>query len=187
MARVYFDHLDAVVRFARCLDVQRHRLRCPNCQRSEALVLHDYLYRQVSSQRREIVAKRLFCSPRNGRGGCGATLRLQVADRVARLRYGAAALTAFVLALIAGLRIHAAYAQATGAGQSRNAYRWLRRLHLRLAHFRSFLGQRTTAAGAFADRADRLRLLLPTLQAVFHKAGAPPIVRYQVHCQAAFA
>lgn len=186
--RLFFDSLDALTRFMASLDCQSPCFACARCGRCDQFVRHDFVYKKGHHGKVQCVGKRLFCSNRNGRSGCGATLRLYLASRVPRLFHGAAALTAFVMALIAGLSIGDAYRKATLAGDPRNAYRWLDRLERKLIDFRAALARRIVLpAKAFALRTRRLQLLLPTIEAlVAHKVGEPLGVRYQLHLQRAF-
>jgi len=71
------------------------------------------------------VGKRLWCSYRYGRSGCGATVRLYTAEIIHRHRYTATELTAFLVTLISSLSISTAYKAATNSDEPRNAYRLL--------------------------------------------------------------
>jgi hypothetical protein len=186
--RRFFDSVEAMLRFARSPALQAPPLHCARCQSCDDWVLHDYVYKQLTIFERTCVGKRLLCSNRGQRGGCGATLRLSLSSRVAQLQYGCAALSAFVMALIAGLSIRAAYRGATGTHEPRHGYRWLQRFSHTLSKYRQCLGQRThtSCADRAAQRVHRLRLLLPTFQALANKVGEPLISAFQCRWQSHF-
>ncbi len=133
----FFDTLDALCRYTANLDAMH--LLCSGCQTVGQFVSHGYIYRQLSSQENSIAGKRILCSPRGGRSGCGKTTRLYLADCLPHLRYTSTALTLFICALLAGCPIAAAYQQATSQTDSRHAYRWLRQLQRQLPFYRHAL------------------------------------------------
>ena len=59
---------------------------CPHCQVVGALIHHGSLrgYDDSSPQRRTIRARRIFCSNRNARHGCGRTFSVWLADKIRR-------------------------------------------------------------------------------------------------------
>lgn len=133
------------------------------------------------------MGKRLYCANRHGRQGCGATLRLYLAERLPRLHYGAVALQTFALELMAGAAISTAYVAATGAASPRHAWRWLGKLHAGLGRLRTRLpGPDAHPLTPFAARVHRLRLLLPTLDALRGRLGATFVAAFQLQQQAAF-
>src|SRR5882672_10490253 len=60
---------------------------CPHCQVVGALIRHGYLrgYDESSPQRKTVRARRIFCSNRNARRGCGRTFSVWIADKIRRL------------------------------------------------------------------------------------------------------
>ena len=123
--------------------------KCPTCQNTNLLVLHSWVYKYSSSQQRHIVGKRLWCSPRYQRGGCGASHRLYLQSALPGLCYLATQLTAFVAAFLATHSVPKAYRLATGTTESRNGYRWLSRITFRLSDYRIVLGKPTTLTSSF--------------------------------------
>jgi len=84
---------------------------CPHCQRAGALVRHGFLYGfdDRNPHRKTIRARRIFCSNRNARPGCGRTFSVWAADTIRRLGLTTSGLFRFlrlVLArgLLAGIR-----------------------------------------------------------------------------------
>jgi hypothetical protein len=62
-----------------------------------------------------------------------------VAHRFPFLRYAAAQLLIFLASLLMGRPLEDAYEAATGQLEPRNAWRWMKRLMLKLTDFRCFL------------------------------------------------
>ncbi|WP_127960469.1 hypothetical protein [Serratia microhaemolytica] len=112
------------------------------------------------------MAKRLFCSTRYGRHGCGRTRQLYLAQTIPRRHHPLSTFIQFISLLCHRLTVTQAYQQAVGKPtEPRQAYRWLAALDQQLGSFRVLLekrhrDQQTTAP--FSSH--RLRRLLPTLQ-----------------------
>ena len=142
---------------------------CPHCGKSEHSVSHGYLYKQVSSDRREVVGKRILCSQHNGRKGCGRTRQWYLADVVPGRQYRLPVFTAFVYALLAGETVEIAYLNAIGANvQPRHAWRWLLCFLKQLPEWRTRLSPATEVMKA-TQRSATLRMILPTLKALSDK------------------
>lgn len=162
------------------LDAQPDRFTCRRCQRGDQFVSHGFVYRKQHGGVRCAVGKRLFCANRRGRRGCGATLRLSLADCLPRLHVAAQVLQGFVLALVAGSGVAAAYLQATRAQSARQGWRWVRRLRDGLVHWRTYLPREVSPlAPLFSVRSPRLQVLLPTLAALALRLGGSFVARFQ--------
>jgi hypothetical protein len=63
------------------------QMPCPHCKVVGALIRQGYLrgYDESSSQRKTVRARRIFCSNRQARRGCGRTLSVWCADKIRRL------------------------------------------------------------------------------------------------------
>ncbi len=132
------------------------------------MVSHGVVYKQRSIEHQEPVGKRLLCSNRRGRNGCGRTVQLALSTRIPALHYGTVQLYAFLCAMLIGLSIPKAYLKATGQAQPRQAWRWLNKLTAHLPDYRRHLTSRTSASSdTFSTQARRLRLLLPTFELLF--------------------
>src|SRR5271155_4021704 len=61
--------------------------RCPHCKVVGTLNRHGclYGYDESSPQRKTLRARRIFCSNRNARPGCGRTFSIWSADKIRRL------------------------------------------------------------------------------------------------------
>ena len=133
----FFDTLANMRRFLSQIDQQE----CPACQNAILLVPHIWAYKQTSSQQRQIVGKRLLCSPRHQRGGCFTSHRRYLKNRVPGLCHLAAHLTVFVAVFMTTGSVPKANRQATGSSKARNAYRWLARIKRRQGDYRTLLGK----------------------------------------------
>jgi len=60
---------------------------CPHCKVVGTLIRHGYLrgFDESSPQRKTVRARRVFCSNRNARPGCGRTFSVWCADKIRRL------------------------------------------------------------------------------------------------------
>jgi hypothetical protein len=78
--------------------------RCPHCKVVGTLIRHGCLYGfDESSPRRETLrARRIFCSNRNARPGCGRTFSIWLAHKVRRLSLTTDALWRFLQLAVAG-------------------------------------------------------------------------------------
>jgi hypothetical protein len=77
---------------------------CPHCKTVGALIRHGVLYGfdDSSPRRKTVRARRIFCSNRHARPGCGRTFSVWLADKVRRLSLTAGALWRFLQAAVAG-------------------------------------------------------------------------------------
>lgn len=164
----FYPNFESIHAFTTALDYHQDELECVHCFKKDQFVSHAIIYKQRSSALTEKVGKRLFCSNRYGRRGCGRTFQLYIAAEVPGRRYGASQLFLFITALMANVNISEAYHQATGQPEPRHAWRWLKRLMGKLCHYRSFL--RCPEGGTFntsRSSSHYLQHLLPTLARMF--------------------
>lgn len=182
--RRFFQDFESIDSFTLSLDYHQDKVECPHCLKNDQFVSHGIIYKQRSIAVREAVGKRIFCSNRYGRKGCGRTLQLYMAQAIPAMQYGAAHLFVFLSSLLVNLTVDAAYRQATGQSTSRHAWRWLTKLAHRLSDFRSLLNARLdTLATGFNERCRRLKLLLPTVKRLFSILPHCPCAHYQLGCQ----
>jgi hypothetical protein len=73
--------------------------RCPHCQVVGMLIRHGCLYGfdENNRRRKTLRARRIFCSNRHARRGCGRTFSVWCADKVRRLGVTTACLWRFLL------------------------------------------------------------------------------------------
>ena len=80
---------------------------CPHCKAVGALIRHGFLYGfdDSSPQRKIVRARRIFCSNRQARPGCGRTFSVWAADTIRRLGLTTRGLWRFLQRAVAdGLR-----------------------------------------------------------------------------------
>ena len=77
---------------------------CPHCQVVGSLIRHGFLYGfdDTSPRRKTVRARRLFCSNRQARPGCGRTVSVWCADKIRRLSLTTACLWRFLQLAVAG-------------------------------------------------------------------------------------
>lgn len=184
--RPFFNDLNSLHQFT--LDLDRHPdLQCRHCGQRNQLVSHGFVYQKQYGSDPQPIGKRILCSNRCGKTGCGRTEQLYLAERIPRLRHGASCVFIFVCALIAGAAIAQAYRQATGHDQPRHAFRWLRKMEQALPHYRRY--QSRPAPDSDPDlgkRPRRLQLLLSTLYCLFSHVHTVTCAHFQHHHQIAF-
>ena len=183
--QIYYSSLEEIHQQTTQLENEK----CIYCGGSH-LVSHGYIYKKNSSSTEPVaVGKRLICSERYGRTGCGRTLQLYLASRVRYLHYAGCCVVALVSGLMAGLSTAKAYKDVTGTKDPRNAYRWLNRLIERISVYRShFEKPKLDEAGDtsfLVSNPDRI-LLTSTFRALLDKFGDPLCRCYQQLLQISF-
>jgi hypothetical protein len=80
------------------------QMSCPHCKVVGMLIRHSCLYGfdESSPQRKTLRARRIFCSNRNARSGCGRTFSVWLADKIRRLGLTTDALWQFLQYAVAG-------------------------------------------------------------------------------------
>jgi hypothetical protein len=155
---------------------------CSSCHQHQYWVPHGFVYKQISSKKRLVVGKRLFCSHRHGRNGCGRTRQLYLAQTIPRRHYPLSTLVRFILLLLTRLSVTQAYQQATGKSvEARQAYRWLTALYQQIGSFRALLEKKhrdQQTPPLFASH--RLGVLLPTLRLLLQPEPLAVQYRFQL-------
>lgn len=183
----FFNDIDSINLFTQSLDCHIDSLTCEKCSRNNQFVSHGYIYKQRSQSTTEAVGKRLFCSNRYGRSGCGKTLRLTIANEIPNLCYSGAQVFIFLTQLLAGNSVQHAYQQATRQFEARNAWRWLNKLTAKLTVFRSvFISRAPEHCAPNSSHSRRRRILLPTIEHLCDRFNPSPCSAYQLHTQSAF-
>lgn len=183
----FFTDFEAINQFTLSLNYHQSKLECSHCLKNDQFVSHGIVYKQRSISESEKVGKRIFCSNRYGRVGCGRSFQLNVATKIPRLRYGAAQLFVFIASLLANLSIVESYQKATNQLASRNSWRWLNKLMGRLIEYRVYLKTRVDALPPhFLPSSKRLQHLLPTLKRLTSKTNICPCLSFQLCRQMPF-
>lgn len=166
---------------------------CKHCGQTLQLVSHGFVRKkQALGQEPQSVGKRVFCSNRHHRTGCGRTMQLVLDSSLRYMHYAGHAVVVFVLLLLTGASITRAYTQATRAQTPRHAYRWLQRLHAQMSVYRSLFHQppldQPTAPCSPCSHPDASRrsLLSSTFAALLARLKQPLCQAYQSQLQQAF-
>jgi len=184
----FSSDLNAIEVFTQPVNLKHSSLTCKNCLKKNQLVSHGFVYKWRSTNKKEVVGKRVLCSKRYGQSGCGKTMIFYVAKVIPRFRYTAVKLFTFLSLLLQNSSVEKAYQAITDKPvASRNAWRWLNRLNHQQVDFRAFLkSPAKIATSQFNLRCKRLQLLLPVIHRLFYQLHACPCACYQVQAQAAF-
>ncbi len=183
----FFEDFSSIDKFTLSLDYHQDKTQCVHCLKNNQFVSHGIIYKQRSMTECVPVGKRLFCSNRYGRSGCGRTVPLLISSKIPRLHYSAAVVFVFISLLLARVCVTQAYQQATGQLEARNAWRWLTKLMRQLSTYRCTLMSRTHAlATAPKCQSRQLCLLLPTLAQMSNSSTDCLCSSYQFNHQRAF-
>jgi hypothetical protein len=164
---------------------------CPHCRAVGTLIRHGFLYGfdESSPQRKTVRARRIFCSNRNRRTGCGRTFSVWAADKIRRLSVTTGGLWAFLKRAAAGT-IAAAIRAADGPLSDRTWQRlWKRFDHGQSTIRTALFGRRPPPEPSTPSPAERPRRpaaaqVLAHLRAAFPDADCP-IAAFQ-HSMKAF-
>jgi hypothetical protein len=179
---LFYSSLSAIEQKTAQLD----RLTCQHCHCSDQLVPHGFVYKKQLGGEPLAVGKRVFCSNRRQRSGCGRTMQLYLDSVIRGLHYAGTVVVAFMMALLAGASVGQAYGQATGAADPRHAWVWLTRLEAQLSCHRSVSHQvplQDAVPPAFAWRPPRYSVLFTAWQMLLHSFASPLCSNYQRHTQ----
>lgn len=186
MMRTYYPDLESMTQQSNQLQNED----CLHCGQAAQLVSHGFIYKKQGVAKALLpVGKRLWCSTRFGRTGCGRTRQLYLDSMVRSLHYAGEVVVAFVAALMQGLGITQAYQQTTGASGSRHAYRWLQRLSLRLIDYRRVPGLAHfdhVAHNLMRTMSPRRQLLAISLSLLLQRFPTPLCAAYQAALQRSF-
>ena len=145
---------------------------CPHCNAVGNLVRHGFLYGydDTSPQRKTRRARRLFCSNRQARRGCGRTFSVWLADKIRRLSLSTTTLWRFLQRAAAG-SIRAAIRAAGCQRSDRTWQRLWKRFDLGQSKIRTALLRRCRPPELPAGRPQAQ--VLAHLQAAFPDATCP--------------
>ena len=183
--KTYYSNLDAIHQQTLQLQLEQ----CKHCQQTQQLVSHGFIRKKRVGGDPQAIGKRVFCSNRYSRTGCGRTMQLYLDSTLRYLHHAGSAVVAFVLSLLVGISIGLAYTQASGALTPRHAYRWLHRLDVQISAYRSLSHQPLLAQpteGMLGPPCLRRSLLTSTFAALLTRFGQPLCQRYQAQLQRPF-
>lgn len=110
------------------------QMPCPYCKRTGTLNRHGTLsgYDESNSRRRTVRARRVFCSNRNARPGCGRTFSIWLVDKIRRLSLTTGCLFQFLKLAVAN-----GVAAAVRTADCQLSDRTLQRIWTRFQHAQS--------------------------------------------------
>lgn len=148
---------------------------CPHCHAVGALIRHGYLrgYDESSPRLKVVRARRIFCSNRSRRPGCGRTFSVWIATKIRRLGLTTSALWRFLRRAVAG-----SIAAAIRAAQCHLSDRTLQRIWRRFNQGQSkirtaLLGRCLAPLPLEPSRRPAAAQVLAHLQAAFPDAECP--------------
>lgn len=121
MNNSYFESLEEIQQFTMDLDLHSDSLECKKCLKKGCFVSHGFIYKNGHQGEKKIVGKRIFCSNRNGRSGCGCTSIIYLKEAIPALTYDTSNVSTFLSKLISGSSIGKAYKATTNTNDPRNA------------------------------------------------------------------
>lgn len=157
---------------------------CPHCKSVGALIRHGSLHGyDDGSSRKTVRARRIFCSNRNARHGCGRTFSIWGADKIRRLSLTAGTLWRFLQRAVAG-GIAAAIRAADCPRSDRTWQRVWKRFDQGQSKIRTALSGRCPPPELPADSPVKpsrrpAAQVLAHLQTAFSAAVASPIAAFQ--------
>ena len=158
---------------------------CPHCKRSGTLNRHDALRgnRADHASEKQERGRRMWCSTRAGRGGCGRTVKILFARTLPRHTLTAPMAWTILQGLLDNLPVKAAAEKLRMLLSTDSVYRFLRRLRDRLDALRAALLDRCrppaiAAADPLLQTAQHLRCAFPLSKS--------PLEAFQVSFQRPF-
>ncbi len=152
------------------------RTPCPHCKVVGALIRHGFLYGfdETSPKRKTVRARRIFCSNRNARRGCGHTFSVWFADKIRRVSLTTRGLWTFLDRAVSG-GIAAAIRAATLSLSDRTLQRLWKRFDRGQSAIRTALfGRQPQAPAPTAPaRWPAAAQVLAHLRSTFHDADCP--------------
>lgn len=182
---MYFCPLSALKGFAHFSQLKI--VTCTNCHQSSPLINHGFVYKQRLQGQSLLVGKRLFCSNRGHRCGCGTTQRLYALNAMPGYHFTTQTLCQFLLKLLHGHAVASAYCQLTGTTDPRNAWRWLNKLQSCLPQHRHYLNNTDKSHLSTTHHLPKRRqLLYHVIQKLYDDLGEDFGCIYQLKCQKSF-
>jgi hypothetical protein len=149
---------------------------CPHCKVVGNLIRHGFLhgFDDTSPRRKTVRARRVLCSNRNARRGCGRTFSVWYADKIRRLSLTTATLWQFLQRAVAG-SIRAAIRAAAGHLSDRSWQRVWKRFDHGQSKIRTALSGRCPPPQLPAPAGHRpaAAQVLAHLRAAFPAADCP--------------
>lgn len=179
--QVFFSSLQLLEAYTHSLNSHPKDDSCQHCLKNDQWVSHGYVYKRSTSQGITLAGKRIICSTRYGRHGCGRTRQLYLDHCIPGRRHTVDTVIMFIGLLIKGIWLEDAYREALQDHErdSRHAWRWINGLYKQLGRFRSAFNLSVNNEDHYTTpHHRRLRILLPTLSALLRKQEAPATIQF---------
>ena len=174
--QTFFSSFAAIEAFTRSLNLNTSDKTCKHCNQNDQWVSHG----NVKKLGKHPIGKRIFCSNRHNKTGCGRTQQLYIDTVIPGKHYSTTQLTAFIVQLLYGLWVEDAYRLAVDACDARQAWRWINALFSHLGSFRSQVKHPLSDNEWHCrHRSDRLHHLLPTLKQLFEEGWSFSAQQYK--------
>ena len=156
---------------------------CPHCRRTGCLILHGYLYGyDENGSDRVKRGKRIFCSNRKNKQGCGKTFSMLMAGMIKSMTIGAARVWNFLDNVRQGIPVSKAFSKTGTAMTVSSAYRIFKRFKENQPRIRTLL-MSLKDPPVLPGVEDPAVCTLVHLESVFHDH---PISAFQNHFQISF-
>lgn len=183
----FFENFDTLQQTTAQLGLMQNSFQCAKCLKEDQFVSHGFIHKKSYGGVKKISGKRILCSNRYGRSGCGHSFRIYIKDIIPSLSYSTTQLFDFLKRLLAGSSIKDAYKAITNSENPRNAYRWINKLQYKTPDYRTFIIKHSRInTDQFKARVSRFQILLPTLQNLFSISETSNCAQYQTHIQRRF-
>ena len=155
---------------------------CPHCKLSGYLILHGYLYGyDEQDNTRKVRGRRIYCSNRYNKNGCGRTFCVLPASVMPRFIISAQSLWRFLDNVKSGLGLAGAFRKAGGTMSPSSIYRLIKKFSLNQTRIRSCLHRIKDPPAADDMRTPFIQTILH-LNSAFDTAVCP-ITEFQFRFQ----
>jgi len=175
----FFYSQATLEQFTHSLDSLPKTEACQHCGKNDQWIAHGNTYKSLNHQATHTTGKRILCSNRYGRSGCGRTRQLYLNDTIPNKHYTLSVFIAFIQALLLNHSVQQSDRNATGNQQCepRQAWRWLNLFMQVLSHWRTLaslslakeLNRQKVTDKQPQKRTYRFNILLPTLQTIIER------------------
>ena len=83
--RKFFHSIVEIGRFIGNLRAFKHS--CPHCEATDTLCSHGFIHKLGQFSSKHLIGKRVYCSNRHQKNGCGRTFQLYLADFIPNLHF----------------------------------------------------------------------------------------------------
>jgi len=162
------------------------QIACPHCKLIGSLILHGYLsgYDELVYGRKIIRGRRIFCSNRNRRNGCGKTFSILKSNIIKGFNITANSLWGFLNYISNGINKFESFKYINLSFSNTTIYRLFRRFKYQQTKIRTTLSRMHLKPKTFSNKNPVVQTILHLNLAFNHHPC--PISAYQEHFQEAF-